>query len=88
MNDRVECRSETSYAERPTAVHWQGRRLEVQQVIARWREPWGVRFRVRLDDERILDLAYHQAGDTWDIEPYEGLSERSAGPSRLDTQDE
>jgi hypothetical protein len=69
MSNLVECRSDAFYAERPTAVHWQGKRLEVQEVLASWREPWGLRFRVRLEGDQTFELAYDQADDAWDITP-------------------
>ena len=69
MNKQVECRSETAYAQRPTAVYWQGKRLEVRHLLASWREPWGMRFRVRLDDDQIFDLAYDQGCDDWSVTP-------------------
>ncbi len=69
MNNLVECRSESSYAQRPTAVHWQGQRLEVRDLLASWREPWGMRFRVRLDEDQVFELAYDQSLDDWSITP-------------------
>jgi hypothetical protein len=65
MIEPVECRSEITYAERPTAVNWQGQRLSVSEVLASWRVPEGVRFRVRTEDDRVFELVYDEAGDTW-----------------------
>jgi len=65
MSVRVECRSESSYAGRPIAVHWQERRLEVREVLASWREPGRIHFRVRLEPEQVFELAYDEASDSW-----------------------
>jgi hypothetical protein len=65
MIEPVECRSEITYAERPTAVNWQGQRLLVSEVLASWRVPEGVRFRVRTEDERVFELVYDEASDIW-----------------------
>jgi hypothetical protein len=65
MTERVECRSEIAYAERPTALYWQGQRLLVSDVLASWRVPEGVRFRVRAEDDQVFELVYNEAGDNW-----------------------
>jgi hypothetical protein len=65
----VECRSEFAYAERPAAVWWQGRRLEVQAVEAEWRIPQGKKFRVRCEDSLRFDLVYNENSDDWTITP-------------------
>ena len=62
---RVECRSEASYAGRPIALHWQEERLEVQEVLASWREPGRLHYRVRLEPRRVFDLAYDEVNDCW-----------------------
>ena len=65
MDKPVECRSEVTYAERPTAVSWQGQRLLVGEVLASWRVPEGVRFRVRTEDDQVFELVYDEARDIW-----------------------
>jgi len=65
MDVRVECRSESSYAGRPIAVHWQDQRLEVLEVLASWREPGRIYYRVRLEPEQIFELAYDEDNDNW-----------------------
>jgi hypothetical protein len=65
MIDLVECHSGATYAERPTALYWEGRRLLVEEVLASWREPGLARFRVRTEDNQAFDLAYDEANDTW-----------------------
>jgi hypothetical protein len=63
----VECRSEHEYAERPVALTWQGQRLVVSEILARWRTPGEKRFRVRTVDGQIFELAYVAADDEWRI---------------------
>jgi hypothetical protein len=65
MDEPVECRSEVTYAERPTAVNWQGQRLLVSEVLASWRVPEGVRFRVRTENDQVFELDYNEASDIW-----------------------
>jgi hypothetical protein len=69
LSDPVECHSGYAYAERPIALHWEGRRLEVEQVEADGRIPAGRRFRVRTRDGRIFELLYAELSDEWRINP-------------------
>jgi putative sterol carrier protein len=69
MSMLVECRSEHEYAERPVALTWEGQRLEISQIVARWRSPGEKRFRVRTADGRLFDLTYYEAADEWQINP-------------------
>ncbi len=64
----VECRSDTEYAERPIALHWQGGRLEVSEILSRWRTPAGKGFRVRTVDGQIFDLLYDEITADWQIQ--------------------
>lgn len=66
---RVECHSGGAYADRPTALHWEGRRLEIVEIMLRWRTPQGPAFRVRVQDDQIFVLAYDEASDGWQIQP-------------------
>jgi hypothetical protein len=66
--DPVECRSEVEYAEKPVALTWDGQRLEVQAILARWRTPQGKHFRVSTTDGHIFELAYQTAVDEWHIQ--------------------
>jgi len=68
----VECRSNSEYAERPLAVYWQGERLEVAEIISRWRTPQGKWFRIRTrkllsKEDQIFDIFYNEANDAWQI---------------------
>jgi len=64
----VECHSGTTYAERPQALHWQGERLEIAEIIAQWRIPEGRHFRVCLTNGAIFALTYLESGDEWRIQ--------------------
>jgi hypothetical protein len=63
----VECRSDSDYAERPVALYWQGERLEVSQIIARWRTPEGRYFQVCVEGAMFFELFYNELQDTWSI---------------------
>jgi hypothetical protein len=65
--NQVECHSGYEYAERPLALNWQGQRLEVREILSRWRSPGIKGFRVRTDDDRIFELLYVEAEDQWQI---------------------
>ncbi len=67
MSPAVECRSDTTYAQRPVAVTWEGRRREVAEVLAEWRTPAGKHFRVRAADGTVFELTYVEALDEWQI---------------------
>ncbi len=66
-NDRVECHSGYEYAERPTAVWWEGQRLEVEGVEAEWRISGGKKFRVRTAGRRVFELLYVELYDEWRV---------------------
>jgi hypothetical protein len=68
MVDLVECRSEIEYPERPRAIFFHGKRLEIDHVLASWHTPEGKRFRVITQDENILNLEYNEASDEWSIQ--------------------
>ena len=63
----VECHSGYTYAERPVAFDWDGERLEIVEVEARWRAPEGRYFRVRVEDGREFELIYGELKDEWRI---------------------
>jgi hypothetical protein len=63
----VECHSGYTYAERPIALHWEGERLPIVEIEARWRVPGGRRFRVRTEDGRVFELSYAELHDEWQI---------------------
>ena len=65
--EQVECHSGTTYGERPIALYWEGEKLLIIEIEARWRLPDGRRFRVRVEDERIFELYYTEQADEWRI---------------------
>ena len=67
MQVNVECHSEYTYAERPTAVHLEGERLEISTVLASWQTPEGRYFRVLLENDVVLTLLYQTAEDYWKL---------------------
>jgi hypothetical protein len=68
MSDSVECRSDSTYAEKPVALAWDGLRLEITDILSRWRGPDKICFRVRVSEGRIFELTYHEAADRWHIQ--------------------
>jgi hypothetical protein len=67
--DTVECRSDSEYAERPLALTWQGQRLEIAEIMARWHGPGEKGFRVKTTDGRAFELTYHEVLDEWQVQP-------------------
>ena len=65
MKQAVECYSGATYAERPVAVHWQGQRLVVEQVLRSWRTPVGTGFDVILAGGHRLVLEYSEVNESW-----------------------
>jgi hypothetical protein len=71
---QVECRSDSEYAERPLVVYWQGERLDVVEILSRWRTPDGKWFRVRTEnlssnEDQVFDLFYNETNAEWQISP-------------------
>lgn len=67
--DTVECRSDSDYAERPLALLWEGRRMEIAEIVATWRGPGEKGFRIKTVDGAAFDLAYHEIPDEWHVQP-------------------
>ena len=67
MNDIVECHSDFEYAEKPVALTWKEQRLEITEVVERWRIPGAKCFRVRTTDGQIFELFYGELYDEWRI---------------------
>jgi hypothetical protein len=63
----VECHSGHTYAERPIALRWDDSRLEIKEVVSRWRIPGGLRFRVQVEDGREFELFYGELYDEWRV---------------------
>jgi hypothetical protein len=93
LKDRiqVEAYAGASYPERPTAVWWQGQRLDVTQVLRSWRTPDGLHFLVEIAEIGRAELIY-QDEDGWRMEvgsPHLhgriGLSNDTGGHSRYES---
>ncbi len=67
MNDLVYCHSGVEYAERPIAFEWEGKRLEIAEILASWRLPDGKLFRVKTAEGCIFELTYAALEDQWRI---------------------
>jgi hypothetical protein len=67
MNDLVECHSGHEYAERPTALHYQGERMKIAEIITSWRDPGGKVFQVRTTTEQYFELFYNEGSDEWQL---------------------
>ncbi len=69
LTDPVKCHSGYEYAERPTALLWDGAWLEITAIEDQWRIPGARCFRVRTADERIFELFYGELYAEWRINP-------------------
>jgi len=67
--DLVECRSDAEYADRPLAFIWQGRRLEIAEILARSHKPNEKGFRIKTTDGQAFDLIYREIPDDWLVLP-------------------
>jgi hypothetical protein len=78
--DIVECHSSSTYPERPLALTWEGKRLEIMAILSQWRTPEALWFRVQTlrqaqcsaHDLRTFDLAFSEADNRWQIQPVSG----------------
>ncbi len=68
FSEVVECYSGQTYAERPLALYWEGERLEITEILSRWRSPDGIHFLVRIGDGRTFELFYNETEDQWSVE--------------------
>ena len=67
--EKVECRSDAEYAERPLSLMWGGQRHEIAEIVARWRGPSEKGFRVKTTDGQAFDLTYREFPDEWIVQP-------------------
>ena len=65
----VECRSDSTFAERPLSLIWDGCRSEIAEIVSRWRGPSEKGFRVKTTDGQAFDLTYREVPDEWQIQP-------------------
>ena len=71
----VECRSDSHYAERPLSLEWEGQRLEIAEILSRWRGHGERGFRVQTADKQVFELTYREVPDEWTIQPISVLRE-------------
>jgi hypothetical protein len=67
MMPRVRCYAGASYPERPVAFEWEGRWLDVAEVLRSARTPTGAVFDVQAKSERQFRLEWEQARDSWKV---------------------
>jgi len=67
LKDLVRCYSGDEYAQRPTALYWENRWLEVGSVEEQWRIPHGKAFRVQTRDNQRFELLWFESDDEWKI---------------------
>lgn len=67
----VTCYSGAFYAERPRTVEFNGRLLQIEKVISRWRTPDGLFFHLSSAGGEDIYLVYNEAKDEWEIVPFQ-----------------
>jgi hypothetical protein len=67
MAEPVECRSDLDYADTPLAFQWEGQRLRIDEIVARWRTPQGNFFRVIAAGNQLFELFYDEVYEEWHI---------------------
>ena len=60
MGELVECLSGFRYADKPVALSWEDRRLEIIVIQAEWLSPDGRHFRVHTNDGQDFELIYRE----------------------------
>jgi len=68
MTDIVECHSGSAFAERPTALTWQGQRLVITEILSQGRTPQAKWFRVRAADGHVFELTFVEAANEYPSE--------------------
>lgn len=67
MDELVECLSGFTYADKPVALTWEGRRLEIVAITAEWRSPAERHFRVRTSHGLAFELTFGETDNAWQI---------------------
>jgi hypothetical protein len=70
----VRCYAGVSYPERPVAFEWEGRWLEVAELLRQARTPSGLVFDVSTEDGQPYRLEWDAKTDEWAIMPASGNS--------------
>lgn len=61
----VECYSGISYADRPRAIYWQGKRLEITHILGSQLAPDSKLFEVVLENGTSIKLRYWFQSELW-----------------------
>jgi hypothetical protein len=69
MTELVECHSGSAYAERPTALTWQGRRHIIAEILSQGLTPQAKWFLVRTAVGQVFELSYIEAPGAASTEP-------------------
>jgi aminotransferase len=64
---QVECYSGHTFAQRPTAFVWRGRRYQVEHVLKQWRSPQGPGFQLVTSGGEPFELIYDETHDRWSL---------------------
>jgi hypothetical protein len=67
MAELVECRSDLDFADTPLALLWEGQRLKIIEIMARWRTPQGKGFRIKAASSQLFELFYDEVNEEWYI---------------------
>ena len=73
MTEMVECQSSFEYADRPVALRWNDQRLEIKNILNRWKTPEGRCFRVETTSEEVFELTYIEMNNEWRIHQPQGV---------------
>ena len=65
----VECLSDSEYAGRPLRFVWQGKRLDVAEILGSWRGPAEKGFYIKTTDGHAFELIYREDPDDWQMRP-------------------
>jgi len=67
MVELVECHSGFTYADKPIALSWESRRLEIIEITAQWRSPDARHFRVCTSNGQKFEISFWEAVNEWQI---------------------
>jgi hypothetical protein len=76
MPDRVHCRAEFTYPERPTHFEVAGEPHTVQTILKEWHSPEGKGFWVHTESGENYQLLYDAVQQTWDVQKVDLSKER------------
>jgi hypothetical protein len=61
----VECVSSARYGERPTAIIFENKCVEIKEIVKSWRSPSEICFQVLTNNRQAFELSYNEASDQW-----------------------